>query len=214
MTSVAQWPATVKAFPDYFVVSIVRALNRDEQCVASTPDGADSAKAWIETFGLGRGEDIRKLIRKKNLQAMVYLRNWERRYPDASDEASRVGMEIASDILGMEWVQSWAHWFTKASGEYVMLQVWLPSDPDDAMPIACVQCKVGDARSRILQNRDRQENAAKFCDELNPMGYAMLSDPIVESAGFETDVGDTVLQIVSRVTLQTEVTDFGTGLYQ
>ena len=138
LNSVANWPAQVARFPDYFVVSLVRALNRDSGVAASTPEGAADAKDWLEQFGMERSEDIRKLIRSKHLQTLIYAKKWQQRYPGATPEASRLAMEIASDALGLKrpgdekTIEFVAHWWSNES-EYVMLQMWMPGDLEDAM---------------------------------------------------------------------------------
>ena len=218
LDSVANWPAQVARFPDYFVVSLVRALNRDSGVAASTPEGAADAKDWLEQFGMERSEDIRKLIRSKHLQTLIYAKKWQQRYPGATPEASRLAMEIASDALGLKrpgdekTIEFSAHWWSNGS-EHVMIQMWMPSDLGDAMPVACVQFKVGEPRSRIMLNRDREDTALQVLEQLPQSGYAMLADPAIEIVAFHTDTQDSGMQLLPRSVMSADGTDFGSGLY-
>jgi hypothetical protein len=214
----------------WFVVTALRLFLGQSDVAVSHAEGYIAAREFLTSF-CTTSEDRAKLmwdaLRRKRIQASLGAHQWKQQYPQASDAAAELMLKYGTDFYdgALDHVCHHARlWVGSDTGgaatEKLLVQVWLPSDGDDAMPLFVYEVDVekDSANAKgivalLLMNESRIGEAQRAFDQLIPLGYIRLGKHTVQRSDFEVDVIHRMLSRREAQTVKAMSIDFGTGVY-
>ena len=204
---------------DWMAIDIVRCINGTDLCVASTSDGAMSAKAWLINWPASSlveliTDDVAldRLtigLQIKIAEVAAHWRNWSCRYERASPAALEHAQDMFSDVIRSPVMECQMHWCHRMGKEYIFLECWLPEDPVDMFPAMVIQQYISQKDAcAILFEANRVPVGIRMFESLPDFGFVKLMMPTSQVTSFGIDMPDLVADLRQH---RSEVVTFADG---
>jgi hypothetical protein len=227
MTSfTTRFGSLLNAAPDWFVLSLVRAVTGADGSGAATSEGVEMAKAYLKDNWfpqVAAPANTYSVLKERVRQAIAARSDWAARNPQASVAAATVAMQAWSDVRLKTELDAWPHYYRELGLEIVLLQIWKADDPAVvALPMIAVASVVaagGPSRaeiafSEVTINANRRLDGRACWDDIMSNGYMKLNPHVVREGILTPDGSIASPARPRRESIQEfDLTDFGEGFY-
>ena len=204
--------------PDWFVVKSCRAIYGDA-AGSSDPEGIAIARQALIDIGeqSGNQKQFTLQILSKVHEGRRWCNDWKGRYPQASDAAAELMMQLESDMPVEQSADKdyQVHLYFEPDGsEIMMFQTWLKTDDNEALPMLVFKTMVGSGFGEFLLNRDRQHDARSAFSDVIKNGYMYMMATNSRETSFSIDVQDFCLRNLRAREPRADAGIFGRAVYE